>query len=454
MNKIVSYIFGFLFMALTGGVTFYQMSIVYPQPGDIKINNPVTFQVFYDELKGKPRNYLVDSSDDFDLRLNILIPVGDADKTYSYFADISQFGEVDGTLEPVSVGGSVADWQDMYDPLIREYYYIGPDFSQHFPAGKYSIEIHSIGPVLPPASGDAEQITTDNYGKYVLQIGQEKPERLLVFLNIYWQLPLLKLTFFKTSILQFFMTPFAIIGVGVLGTFFILLALLYYLAGVVRNVIKHHQAKTLLLTSNGMQMKGEITKLLQKPAYDITVAFITTAYKYKMEDDPNYINTDLQIMRDEMGFNVEEIDIEGKKEKDIMQLLKLKDIIFVAGGNTFYLLNAMRRCNFGKVLRKLLKEGKVYIGASAGSIVAGRTIKTAGWKNMDKNVVGLRNLKGLNLVPFDIFVHFQPEHAEIIRKKMPWKWQRRKLKILTDEQAILVQGKDVALIGGGEEIVI
>ena len=63
-----------------------------------------------------------------------------------------------------------------------------------------------------------------------------------------------------------------------------------------------------------------------------------------------------------------------------MKLLELKDIIFVEGGNTFYLLKAMRACNFEKIIRKLLKEGKVYIGASAGSIVAGKTIKTAGWK--------------------------------------------------------------------------
>ena len=115
----------------------------------------------------------------------------------------------------------------------------------------------------------------------------------------------------------------------------------------------------------------------------------------------------------------------------------------------------MRQCNFEKIIRKLLKQGKVYIGASAGSIVAGRTIKTAGWKNADKNIVGLKNLKGLNLVPFDIFVHYQPEHAEIIKQQIKNPKKRAKnLKILTDEQAILVQGREVMLIGKGEAIVL
>ena len=438
MNRVVSYILNFLFVVLAGGATFYQINIVPSQQETIQVKNPQTSQAFYDELQGKPKIYFIDFIEASDLDLNLSVPATGADRTISYFADIFLLSDIAESEKVASIGGSVLDWQESYDPLIREYYYRGSDLSQQLPAGKYRVEVYS----------------TDNLGKYILQIGQEKPDDILSFLNIYWQLPFLKLTYFKTSVLQFFLTPFAIIGVGLLGILLVLLALLYYFAGVIRSLIKHQQAKTLLLTSNGMQMKEEITKLLQKPTYDITVGFITTAHKYKLEEDPEYVNRDLQIMKEEMRFNVEEIDIEGKKESEVMKLLKLKDIIFVAGGNTFYLLNAMRRCNFERVIRKLLKEGKVYVGASAGSMVAGKTIKIANWKNIDKNVVGLRNLKGLNLVPFDIFVHFRPEHAEIIRKKMPWKWQRKKLKILTDEQAILVQGKDVALIGGGEAVII
>ena len=210
-------------------------------------------------------------------------------------------------------------------------------------------------------------------------------------------------------------------------------------------------AKTILLTSAGMQMKDEIIKLLQKPAYDVTVAFISTASK--PEQNLSYVKKDWDAMK-EMGFNLEEIDIEGKNENQLLKLLSPKDIIFVEGGNTFYLLKAMRESNFEKVIRKLLKQGKVYIGVSAGSIVAGKTIETAGWKNADRNIVGLKNLKGLNLVPFNIFVHYQPEYAEIIKQEIKNPRKRRKLKILTDEQAILVQGKETMLIGKGEEVIL
>src|SRR3989344_1608825 len=387
MNKVILYIFNFLFIALAGGTAFHQMNIIYSYQGDVQINNPEISQAFYDELHGKLRSYFVDSEKSFDLYLNLLVPAVNVDRTYSYFAKVSSLGNID-LYQPVLVGGNVLDWEEIYDPLVREYFFKGQVFSEQLPPGKYSIEVYSTGPVLSLTTGDAEQTIADNYGKYVLQIGQKKPESILAFLNACWQLPLLKLVFFKTSVLQFFLTPFAIIGVGMLGALLILLALLYYLAGVARNAIKHQQAKTLLLASS------------------------------------------FPLMKDELGFNIEEVDIEGKKEREVMKLLELKDIIFVEGGNTFYLLNAMRRCNFERVIKKLLKEGRVYLGVSAGSMVAGKTIKTSAWrsefKGINRNTIGLKNLKGLNLVPFDIFVHFQPEHAEIIKKKIPWRWQRRK----------------------------
>ena len=428
--------------------------LVYLQSGDVQISNPETAQAFYDELKGKSKDYFIDSKEDFELYLNLLIPKA-TDLGVRYSADVFLLKDslvgLDQTAEKIAtVDGASLEWQKLYEPASRDYYLKGPEFSKQVSAGKYKIEIYSLG---RSPTGEAE----NNQGKYVLTVGKKQSYDTWSILNIYWQLPLLKATFLKTSVLQFFLTPFGIVGVAALGVLLIFLAFINYSVGVINEAIKRRQAKTLLLTSNGMQpMQDEIIKLLQKPAYDVTVAFITTAYKYKVEQDPNYQSKDLQIMR-ELGFNVEEVDIEGKKEHEVMRLLALKDIIFVAGGNTFYLLKAMKECNFEKVIRKLLQEGRVYIGASAGSIVAGRTIKTANKFGTGEkgNFVKLKDLRGLNLVPFNIFVHYQPEHADLIKQNISSPKKRAKnLRILTDDQAILVQGKEIDLIGDGEAVII
>lgn len=421
-----------LFLIAADSASAHQPRIIYGRAGDIQIDNPEISQAFYDELKGEPRVYFVDSKNDFELYVNLLVPAHE-NKDGRYSIVLS-----DPVGSRVLDGNSFA-WQEFYEPFGRDYYMKGPELDIKASAGKYEIKVYS----------------SDNQGKYVLVVGKKEIFDAKSLLNIYWQLPLLKLTYFKTSVLQFFLTPFGIAGIGAVGAILIFAALVYYFVGLVRQIIKHNQAKTLLLTSGGMlQMQDEIIKLLQKPAYDITVAFVTTAYKPELQENPNYVSRSLPIMK-EIGFNVEEVDIEGKTESQVMKLLELKDIIYVAGGNTFYLLKAMRGCNFEKVIRKLLKWGKVYIGSSAGSMAAGRTVKTALWKDPNKNLVGLKNLKGLNLVPFDIFVHYQPEYAKIIKQQMPNPKKRaKKLRILTDEQAILVQGKEIDLIGEGEAVVI
>jgi len=438
MKKSILFLFVFLFFAIAGNISAQNLgsalNVVYLQSGqNVQINNPETSQAFYDELKGKPRDYFIDSNKDFELYINLSVP-NPTNKDGRYSADIYLIK--DNKEQKIdSLDGVSYDWQEFYNSSSRDYYLKGPEFDKKLSAGKYKIEIWS----------------KDNQGKYILVTGKKEAYNIISIINTCWQLPLLKVTFFKTSISQFFLTPFGIGSVSAIGAFLILLALINYFIGVIKQIIKHNRAKTLLLTSNGMQMKNEIIRLLQKPAYDVTVAFISTAAK--SQENLDYVKKDWDIMRDEMGFNVEEIDIENKGEGEVTRLLQFKDIIYIEGGNTYYLLNAMRKCNFEKIIKKLLKDGKVYIGSSAGSIVAGRTIRTAGWVG-DQNIVKIKKLKGLNLLPFDIFVHYKPEYAEIIKKNMPFKWQRKKLKILTDEQAILVQGREVDLIGRGDAVII
>ena len=435
LNKKILLLASIIFLLVSPvNVLAHQPRLIYNQGGDIDIENPEISQVFYDELKGEPRNYFIESGLDFNLYINLLVPL--AENRNGRYSANAFFINQDNEEQIVAIDGLSYEWLEFYEEFGRDYYLKGPEFEQEVRAGRYRIEVFD----------------NNNEGKYVLAVGKTEAYNAKSLLKVYWQIPLLKIQFFKTSPLEFFLTPFGIAGVGVIGGILIFLAVVYYLIGAVKEAIKHRQAKTLLLTSGGMRMKDEIIKLLQKPSYDITVGFITTAAKPKENLDSLW--NDWTIMKEEMRFNIEEIDIEGKTESEVMKLLKLKDIIFVEGGNTFYLLKAMRKCNFERIIRKLLKQGKVYVGVSAGSIVAGKTIKTAGWYG-DKNIAGLKNLKGLNLVPFDIFAHYQPEHAEIIRQNIKNPKKRlKKLKILTDEQAILVQGRETMLIGKGEQVIV
>ncbi|TSC94496.1 MAG: hypothetical protein CEN87_465 [Parcubacteria group bacterium Licking1014_1] len=419
----------FLLSAVAQTVLAHQPRIIYFKQGDINIDNPEVSQVFYDKLSGQPRNYFINSDKDFNLYINLLVPeFVNANGRYSANVFL-----LNGDKEQlvVFIDGFLQNWEEFYEPFARDYYLKGPEFEQRVLAGNYRIEVFS----------------EKNWGEYVLTIGKDEVFAFPEVFNIYWQLPLLKLDFFKTSVLQFFLTPFGIAGISTVFGLLIVILVINFLIAFIRQKIENRRAKTILLTSVGMQVKEEIKKMLRKPAYDILVGFITTASKYN--EDASFVKKDLEAMK-EMGFNIEEIDIEGKKQGELKKLLDSKDIVFVEGGNAFFLLKCMRESGFEKVMRKLLKRGVVYIGVSAGSIVAGQTIETVGWNNRDKNTVGLKNLKGLRLVPFNVFVHYQSEQAEMIKQNL--RESKHPLRILTDEQAILVQGRTMLLLGKGEEV--
>jgi len=209
--------------------------------------------------------------------------------------------------------------------------------------------------------------------------------------------------------------------------------------------------RKLLLTSAGMNMKEEILKILPNSPSKTKLAHITTAAK--PQKDKRYVEKDTKLMS-EVGFDVTEIDIEGKTQSQLRKILQVFDVIYVQGGNTFYLLKVIQETGFDKVVKDLIDREVIYIGVSAGSIIAGPTIETAGWKYVepDRNFVKLKDLTAMNLVPFNIFVHYVPRHKVFVAKQAAK--SKYPLKIITDSQAILVVDNKFQLIGKGREIKI
>jgi dipeptidase E len=198
----------------------------------------------------------------------------------------------------------------------------------------------------------------------------------------------------------------------------------------------------LLLTSSGQFVVKNLSNFLDKPVNETKLAYITTASKG--QENKSYIQ-ERKIALMKQGYQLEEIDIEGKTEEQLMTLLKDKDVVYVEGGSTFYLLKAVRESGFDKVIKQLIDNGLFYVGSSAGSYICCPTIEMALWKHQDKyDHCGLTDWTALNLAPFLITAHYGEEFKEVVDRTA--KESKYDVKFLTDNDALLVENDKVTLI--------
>ena len=135
-------------------------------------------------------------------------------------------------------------------------------------------------------------------------------------------------------------------------------------------------------------------------------------------------------------------DLSNRKFEDVNKY----DAIYIGGGNTFYLLDQIRSTKFDKLLTKFYKVGGIIYGLSAGAIIFGKDIQTAGIGDGDKNLVGLTNFSGFNMVKnFSLQCHYSGlDDEEIIQYS---KEQKTGVIGLPDDTGLVIAGKTIKVIG-------
>ncbi len=122
------------------------------------------------------------------------------------------------------------------------------------------------------------------------------------------------------------------------------------------------------------------------------------------------------------------------------------DVIYVCGGNTFAIMQKMKETGLDKFIIEAVNNGVLYIGVSAGSIIAGKTIEIAGWGSEgDTNDVNLKDLSGFGFTDVAVFPHYkviQKDEVVEFRKKVTYPIME-----ITDNQVVFVRGSKVKRIG-------
>jgi dipeptidase E len=97
-----------------------------------------------------------------------------------------------------------------------------------------------------------------------------------------------------------------------------------------------------------------------------------------------------------------EINAELMTQKEIENIIREADLVYITGGNTFLLNHRLHASGILPYLKKKIQNGLPVVGVSAGMIVCGPNILTS----KDMNTVGTAHFNALNVSPFNFFAHY------------------------------------------------
>ena len=196
----------------------------------------------------------------------------------------------------------------------------------------------------------------------------------------------------------------------------------------------------LLLTSAGF-VNPEISQVLMKeiPKQAERCKVLMVSYAQNKNEE-SYVTASRKEL-ESLGFkDIQVLNLHKPTKPD------QADVIYVCGGNTFAILQKMRETGVDKFIVESVNGGTLYVGVSAGSIIAGKTIEIAGWGSQgDKNEVGLTDLSGLGFTDVAVSPHYDASQKDEIagfKKKVAYPVME-----ITDNQMVFVRGAKYKRVG-------
>ena len=133
------------------------------------------------------------------------------------------------------------------------------------------------------------------------------------------------------------------------------------------------------------------------------VAFIPTASIH--EGYTGYVGSARTVFK-KLGAELTEIEISTANASDIMQVFDAADIIYFTGGNSFFLIDQLRKTGTDTLLKQQLEKGKLFIGESAGAIVCAPELSYIEKMDPIPEDYSQSDYAGLGLINFYVLPHY------------------------------------------------
>lgn len=147
-----------------------------------------------------------------------------------------------------------------------------------------------------------------------------------------------------------------------------------------------------------------------------------------------------------LGHKVVDVAVTGRTADEFRADLAAVQAVYLAGGNTFSLMAALREHGADAVLAEAVRAGLPYIGCSAGSIVAGTSLEAAALMDDPAPYAGR---DGMALVDVVVVPHadgtFGPYPLSLIADTVA-RYGSQRLVLLGNNDALRVDASGIRLV--------
>ena len=168
--------------------------------------------------------------------------------------------------------------------------------------------------------------------------------------------------------------------------------------------------KKLFLSSSFAEVSALFPEFANEEIKGKRVTFIPTASI--PESVKFYVGAGKKAL-EKLGLIVDELEIATATNEEISKKILENDYIYVTGGNTFFLLQELKRTGADNVITEQINSGKIYIGESAGSMILSPDIEYVREMDDRRKATELDNNLALSIIKF----YPLPHHTNFPFKK-------------------------------------
>ena len=181
---------------------------------------------------------------------------------------------------------------------------------------------------------------------------------------------------------------------------------------------------------------SSVGDLIKEQIANQKIVFVPTASI--REGYTGYVGSARKLFK-KLGAQLIEIDISTEELAKIKEAFEEADVIYFTGGNSFFLIDQLRKTGTDKLLKQQLKNGKLFIGESAGAIVCAPDISYIEKMDPIPKDYSQSNNAALNLIDFYVLPHYLTAPFKKATEQIVQALPDLELCAINNSQAIIVQ---------------